>query len=167
MEKSNFLLELIKSFIISIVIVFIIINFIALPVRVSGDSMYPTLHNGDFGFSGIFTKLFDYKRYDVVVIENENTQQKIVKRIIGLPNELITYKDSQLYVNELPVEEPFLDESVYTDDFSIQLGDNEYFCLGDNREVSRDSRYYGAFRKDDIVSRKILVLFPFSDLGIY
>ena len=168
MEKTiDFIFELLKSFLISIVVVVLIINFIAIPVRVSGSSMYPNLHEGDFGFSGVFTRALGYKRFDVVVLENDATQQKIVKRIIGLPNEKVEYKNSQLYINDEAVEEDFLGEDIFTNNFVVELGNDEYFCLGDNREVSQDSRYYGPFSSKDIVAKSILVLYPFRDMGLY
>lgn len=168
MEKViNFVFEFLKSLLISIVIVTLVIKFIAIPVRVTGSSMYPNLHDGDFGFSGVITKTAGYERFDVVVLENDETKQKIVKRIIGMPNEHIEYKNSELYINGELVEEEFIDEYVYTNDFEYQLGDDEYFCLGDNREVSQDSRFYGPFNSQDIVAKSILILYPFRDFGVY
>lgn len=168
MEKTiDFIFEFFKSLLISIVIVALIITFVAIPVRVNGSSMYPNLHEGDFGFSGKFNRVLGYKRFDVVVLENEATAQKIVKRIIGLPGEKVEYKNSQLYINGEAIEEDFLDEGVFTNNFVIELNEDEYFCLGDNREVSQDSRYYGPFSSKDIVAKSILILYPFSDIGIY
>ena len=55
---------------------------------------------------------------------------------------------------------------VYTNDFEITLGENEYFCLGDNRPVSKDSRYYGAFSKEEIKSTHFFVYYPFNRIGV-
>lgn len=165
-STTDFLLDLLKNILISFVLILIIVNFIAIPVRVDGSSMYPNLKDGDFGFSGIFTKWFGIDRFDVVVIDSNKSDNRLVKRIIGLPNETIKYKDNVLYVNGEVVEETFLDDSVSTDNFEITLGDDEYFVLGDNREVSRDSRYYGPFTSSEIMAKGVLTLWPFSDVGL-
>ena len=65
----------------------------------------------------------------------------------------------------MPVEEPFLEDNVNTTDLEIKLSENEYYCLGDNRNISRDSRYYGPFSSDIILSTHLFVLYPFKDIG--
>ena len=95
--------------------------------------------------------------------------------MIGLPGETVEYRNNQLYINGEPVEEPFLDESYtstypgsFTGDFKTEkLGEDEYFCMGDNRPHSSDSRYYGAFHKSDIVSKGVFVVYPFKGFGVY
>ncbi|MBR0137795.1 MAG: signal peptidase I, partial [Erysipelotrichaceae bacterium] len=91
----------------------------------------------------------------------------------------ITYSDGRLYVDGTEIEETFLDqqyieeymkehynsEGFFTKDFSITLGEDEYFCMGDNRRVSQDSRYYGPFSKDDILSIGVFALWPLSEFG--
>ncbi len=165
-KDEDFLFDLLKDILISLIIIIILINFVAIPVRVDGTSMYPNLKDGDFGFSGIFTTWLGYDRFDVVVIDSAKAEDRIVKRIIGLPGETVTYKDNQLYIDGEAVDEPFLSDDVYTDDFTITLGDDEYFVLGDNRTVSRDSRYYGPFSSSEIIAKGVLTLWPLSSFGI-
>ena len=162
--KAN-LIDFLKTLAISILIVFIINNFLFMPVKIDGDSMYPNLQDQEICLSGIVTKLFGYDRFDIVILRNDHTQNRIVKRIIGMPNEIVEYKNNKLYINGEYVEEEFLSADVYTDDFRVELGEDEYFCLGDNRNVSRDSRYYGAFKEADVDAKGIFVLLPFSQLG--
>ena len=166
-KDENFLFDLLKDILISLVIIVIMINFIAIPVRVDGTSMYPNLHDGDFGFSGIFTKWFGIDRFDVVVIDSPKTSSRIVKRVIGLPGETIEYKDNQLYIDGVEYDEPYLDESAITEDFSVTLADDEYFMIGDNRRVSRDSRYYGPFTAEDVMAKGVLVLWPLGNIGVH
>lgn len=167
MKKGGFLLETIKTLAASLVIVVILINFVLIPCIVEGSSMYPTLEAGEFGYSFIISKNLGLKRFDVVVIKVEDSgkEKLLVKRLIGLPGEKIEYKDNQLYIDGVATQETFLHD-VYTSDYEIKLKDDEYFCLGDNRGISRDSRYYGPFSNRDIRSSHLFVIYPFTSFGL-
>jgi len=135
-----------------------IVFYIAQPIIVEGSSMYPNLKNGNFGFTG---KMFDegnIERFDIVVIRINN--RYIVKRVIGLPGENIVYKDNVLYVDGEQVEEDFIGEDINTGDFYVHVPTGQYFCLGDNREHSSDSRYYGCFSLGQIIGKDIFMIVP-------
>jgi len=134
------------------------------------------LEDGYFGFSDLIGyRLTGLKRFDIVIVYLAEKKEYLIKRVIGLPGETVEYRNNQLYINGEPVEEPFLDESYtstypgsFTGDFKTEkLGDDEYFCMGDNRPHSSDSRYYGAFHKSDIVSKGVFVVYPFKGFGVY
>lgn len=168
-EKTNDLKQsLFKTaalFVVSELVVLLITSFIAKPMIVRGESMYPTLHNGSVGFANMFnTKIKDIERFDIVVLDTGNGA--IVKRVIGLPGDTIEYSNGILYVNDEKVKEPFLD-NIYAKSYAAQftndikrftLGDDEYYCLGDNRPSSKDSRYYGSFHKDQILADGIWIV---------
>lgn len=152
--------------------------------KVNGHSMDPTLHDGNYM---IALKQFSINRGDIVTAkENEKI---ITKRVIGLPNDTITFKNDELYINGKKYSEPYLDSfkkefekdrlhenysynpdfqtraaqmSHFTvdynwkSDFSVKLGKNEYYLLGDNRPVSQDSRKVGAFSRKDIIGKVVL-----------
>ena len=162
----EFIKDILQILISSILIVFICFKFIFISAEVNGTSMYPTLQNGDRGFSFVITKNIEIKRFDICVIESDKTSDLLVKRVIGLPNETIEYKNNKLYINGEYIKEEFLENDVYTNDFSYTLGEDEYFCMGDNREVSRDSRYYGSFTKKEIKSTGFFAFYPFDRFGI-
>ena len=111
----------------------------------------------------------DIKRFDIVVVKMD--KELLIKRVIGLPNEEIKYVDNKLYINGEYIKEPFLNDDVYTTNFSLddfklkKIPENCYFVMGDNREVSLDSRTFGCFSKDKILGSANLVLFPFTKLG--
>ncbi|MGN1277418.1 MAG: signal peptidase I [Floccifex sp.] len=109
------ILDFVKVFAATALVFLLFVNFIAHPVTVQGRSMYPTLQDGQFGFTSIISTLVsDVKRGDVVVIKmyDEEIEKEThwVKRVIGLPGETISCQDDQVYING-----EVLDESEYID----------------------------------------------------
>ena len=117
-------------------------------IIVSGNSMYPTLKDKQVVR---VSKIKEISRFDIVIAKKHDNYL-IVKRVIGLPDEKIEYKDNHLYINDKPVTEDFIDLYLTkTQDFTYTLKDNEFFLLGDNREYSTDSREHGAFKKEELL----------------
>lgn len=182
MNKKNILKEIIsflKILILSYIIIFLLTTFVIKPVVVTGTSMEPTLKDKDIGFSYIITKnLFGVARSEVVTVYVEADDQYLVKRVVGLPNETIFAKDGVIYINDEPIVEDYLDQNYinniikgsnqeFTNDFEkITIPSDHYFLMGDNRPRSRDSRDYGPFHKDQIISNSLLIIYPFSDFGM-
>ena len=177
-EKQETFLEaawdFLKTLVISMIIVFGITNFIARPIQVVGTSMFPTLQPDSIGMANILGRRTEgLKRFDIAIIYIRDKNEYIVKRVIGLPGETVSYQSGQLYINGEPFDEPFLEEeyvSTYGDSFMedvepVTLAENEYYCLGDNRPHSSDSRYYGPFKKDEIECRGVFIIYPFSNFG--
>ncbi len=162
MKKKNVFIDALEVVVLAVIITYLLFNFVLISAKVNGASMYPTLQDGEFGYSFVITKNIGINRFDICVVNVEN--KKLVKRVIGLPNETVSYKDNQLYINGVPTKD-VVDFDVYTSDFEVVLGEDEYYCLGDNREISRDSRYYGAFDKEDVVSTHLFVFYPFDQFG--
>lgn len=141
-----------RWYIITTIIVFFIMmifNYNFAFILVNGDSMNPNYENGNLVFAD--KQYEDLYRFDVVVINSDNADQILIKRIIGLPGDTIEYVDNQLFVNGEYVEDMY--GSGMTNNFKIVVEDNSYFCLGDNRENSYDSRRYGLFTKDEIIAK--------------
>lgn len=163
---SKFFKELIP-YIIIILVVVLIRSFVITPVRVQGSSMTPTLHDGEV----LILKKYDqsYQRFDIVVLNHNN--DKLIKRIIGLPGEHVEYKNNKLYIDDKKIEEGFLPENLEFEDFdTILLGDsiipkNTYLVIGDNRNNSTDSRIIGFIDKKNILGTTNLRIFPFTKLG--
>ena len=179
MKKRSIWWDLFKSIVIAFFIVFIIQKWVLKPVKIVGQSMYPTLYNGEVGFSNILSRNFtDFERFDVIIVEQPDSADLLVKRVVGLPNEIIEYRDDLLYVDGTVVSEPHLESSYkqefietrqqnFTNDFGpILLGEDQYYLLGDNRPYSRDSRFYGAFNSKTIVSKSVYVILPFENLRV-
>lgn len=185
------ILGFIKVFVVSAIVILLFVNFVAHPVRVDGRSMYPTLKDGEFGFTNVGGVLLNgVERGDIVVVTMEEEGQKThwVKRVIGLPSDTVSCVNDVVYING-----KVLDETKYIDpdyrqslvdkfgyfnkvpnanntnveDFEeVKLGDDEYYVMGDNRPYSKDSRYVGPVKKSQIFAKKMLVLLPISDIGV-
>ena len=154
-------------YIIIVVVVVLFRTFIATPIRVDGPSMEDTLKNGDILFLNKLDKKF--KRFDIVVIYKSNI--RLIKRVIGLPGENIEYKDNELYINGELVEDISL---IRTGDFTLhelygidKIPEGYYFVMGDNRTISKDSRYYdiGLIKKSEIAGTTSFRIFPFNKIG--
>lgn len=172
-------LDMIRTVIICVICVFICTTVLFKPVRVEGDSMKPTLLDGEYGLSNVFSVLNgDINRFDVVVVKSKNDDNLWVKRVIGLPNETIEYREGKLYIDGAYVEETFLDEAyvlemtngnadLFTADFGpIKVGENQVFLVGDNRGVSLDSRMVGCFEMKSLVSKSVFIYYPFNKMRV-
>ena len=197
------ILDFVKVFVVSAIVILLFVNFVAHPVRVDGESMYPTLKDGEFGFTNVGGVLLNgvERGYNVVVTMKENGQKTHwVKRVIGLPGETVSCVNDVIYINGKALDEtqyidpnyrqswidkigyfnqvanlnrgdnkrnynPDVDSNII--DFKeVTLGDDEYFVMGDNRPKSKDSRYVGPVKKSQLFAKNMLVLLPFSDMGV-
>lgn len=159
----------ILPYIIIIIVVVLIRSFIITPIIVSGDSMKPNLHNKEI----LLERKIGYnstsiKRFDIVVIKNDN--EEIIKRIIGMPGEHISYKNNKLYVNDKLMETNFNYRD--TNDFNLEeicsctsIPEGKYLVLGDNRPISKDSRIIGLVDEKDILGKAVYRIWPISKFG--
>ena len=116
---------------------------------VNGDSMNPTLKNGDVF---VYAKESTVDRMNIVAIKESDTGTTIVKRIIGIPMDVIRIKEGSIYINGEKLDDVV---DVYTEPGLLGeyfvLGPNEYFVVGDNRETSIDSRSFGSIQREEIL----------------
>ncbi len=149
------------SYLVIIIVVVLIRTFLVTPGLVNGDSMKDTLFNNDLVIVNKIALKKGINRFDIVVVKADNTT--IIKRVIGLPNEKVQYIDNKLYINDELVETPF--EFKDTNDFEMTSGKDEYVVLGDNRSISKDSRYIGPVNINQIKGKVNFVIFPFKRFG--
>ena len=163
MEKLTKWLK--ENIVFLIVLTAIIITrlFFFSPIRVNGTSMYPTLQDKEFMILNKISLKQGINRFDIVVVQDNNNKY-IIKRVIGLPGESVMYKDNKLYINGKVVEDNYSKNT--TNDFdNVVLGENEYFVMGDNRTVSKDSRIIGPVNIKNIKGKTNLIIFPFNKMG--
>lgn len=154
-------LKELMPYIIIVVVVLLVRSFIVTPGLVNGSSMEPTLHNNELVLINKIGLNKGIDRYDIVVVKYENST--IIKRVIGLPCETVEYINDTLYIDGEIVNTKV--DFEYTKDFKLTAGKNEYIVLGDNRNISKDSRIIGPVKERDIIGKVDLVLFPFSKFG--
>lgn len=172
-RKENVFKEVLKFSLIAILIVAPIRFYIAQPFIVSGESMQPTFDNKQYLIvDQLSYRLSEPQRGQVIIFKYPNNPSVFfIKRIIGLPKETIEMQSGKLMIKNalLPggffIEEPYIKESI-SDTFSITLGDNEYFVLGDNRMHSSDSRIWGPLDKKFIIGKAFIRLFPVNKISI-
>ena len=133
--------------------------------------MNNTLKDGDILITEKITKNFknsEYDRFDVIVFKSNNENQNYyIKRIIGLPGETIKIDDGIIYINEEILEENYGKEKIKDDgnaNKEYKLKEGEYFVLGDNRNNSLDSRFFGPVTISQILSRAIFNIFSFKKI---
>lgn len=170
--KQDDIKSWIFSIVVTVAITLFLVNFVFALTRVEGISMEPTLHTGDRVFEW---KLFKYfkepKRQEIVVIKGEKTNgDHYIKRLIGLPGDVIDIIDGEVYVNGDKLDEPYLDRKT-----SEQNGnhwvvpDDSYFVMGDNREGgnSYDSRSFGPIKKSYLQGKALFRFWPLNKLKLF
>lgn len=167
-KKSDFM-ENIKVIIAAVIIALIVRNFIFNLAVVNQTSMYPTLYPKDVV---VVNRTCDWRdkfnRGDIIIFKSPEDSKKLIKRIIGLPDEKITIKDGVVFVNGKELEEDYLQEDVYTDTYEKDtwvLGKNEYFCMGDNRPGSYDCRNFGPIKRSYLIGSSNYRIFPLKSFG--
>lgn len=158
----------------------LITHFVAYQTRVEGQSMEPTLSDGDSVIIQKLSYIFgEPERFDVIVFpvkatgDGKNGEDSFyVKRIIGLPGETVQVRDGSVYIDGEKLEADNYCLSKMLDggnaDVPVKIKDDEYFVLGDNRNMSTDSRnsYVGMVKKEDISGKVFLRIWPFTHFGM-
>lgn len=167
-EKGGFW----KTFFITLIIALSIRFFIAQPFIVNGQSMEPTFENGEYLIVDELTYRFrEPERGEVIIFRYPKKPSKyFIKRIIGLPEETLEIDTGIISITDSSGETTVLDESYIDYEISgnhqIVLGMNEYFVMGDNRNVSSDSRAWGPVTDDLIIGRAVFRFLPITEFGV-
>lgn len=156
-----------------LLLTFLVVRYVGQRTQVDGSSMEATLSDKDqLIVDKISYRFKDPERFDIIVFPfqyKENTYY--IKRIIGLPGETVQILDGEIYINGEVLEEDYGKETMVSSGRAvneIQLGEDEYFVLGDNRNHSEDSRYeeVGNIKRSDIIGRAFIRIWPFSRFGL-
>lgn len=169
---SFFVWEVVKFVFLALIIVVPIRVYVAQPYIVSGSSMVPTFHNGDYLIVDQLSYRFDEPdRGDVVIFKYPKDPTKFfIKRVIALPRETLEIREGTIIIKNETSPDGFVlpdpyNKSPFNDTMTITLQDTEYFVMGDNREASLDSRSWGALPRSLLVGKTFARLFPFYDIS--
>ena len=164
-------LSWVRDLAFSVLIAVVSIVFIYQPVKVEGTSMMPGLTDQERIFINKCTYRFglgSIERGDTVVFEFPgDTSKSYIKRVIGLPGDHVRIDRGQVYVNDQPLAEDYV-ESDYRDDVSMremQVKPDEFFVLGDHRNSSSDSRVWGTVQRRFIYGKAVFCYWPLSKMG--
>jgi signal peptidase I len=167
-QNEHPLTEILRFSLIALIIVIPIRMFIAQPFIVSGASMENTFHSGEYLIVDQLSYQFDTpERGEVIIFRYPKDPSKFfIKRVIGLPGDTVVIEGSTVRIKneEFPegfiLNEPYIKSMKPNPLITEELGDREYFVMGDNRDQSSDSRAWGVLQEERIVGRAYLRLFP-------
>ncbi|MFQ6059279.1 MAG: signal peptidase I [Anaerolineae bacterium] len=149
--------------IILTLLIFLLIRVVVQNFRIEGSSMEPNLHAGQYLIINKFAYrwLHPPQRGDIIVFEYPRAPNRdFIKRVIGLPGEKVEIRQGRVYINDQPLEEPYLSR-LGTYSWGPQVvGEDEYFVLGDNRNNSSDSHTWGMLPKGNIVGKAWISYWP-------
>ena len=158
--------EYIKMIIFVVMVVFVINNLLLINARIPSESMENTIMTGDRIFGNRLAYLsHDPERFDIVIFKfPDDESQLFIKRVIGLPGETVEILDGKVYIDgsDTPLDDSFTAETPTGDFGPYVVPEGSYFMLGDNRNCSRDSRYWiqPFVQKDKILGKAVLRYFP-------
>lgn len=168
-KKSEYR-ENIEAFAIAVVAILFILIFVAQSFLVKGTSMDPTLQDGErLIVNKITYKFRTPKTGEIIVFKYPgDPSKKFIKRVIGEPGDSVSIRDSKVYVNYQPLEEPYILEKMDSDYDNVTVPDGALFVLGDNRNGSRDSRYpdVGFVPLKNVVGKADLIFWPLTKFKI-
>ncbi|WLV24932.1 signal peptidase I [Aciduricibacillus chroicocephali] len=168
----------VRIILFAIIFAYIINHFLLAPYVVKGESMHPNLQEENKLVINKLSQFSHYKRFDIIVFNAPDEDARYVKRIIGLPGDTIVMKNDILYINGKAYDESYLQSPSqkaglsYTGDFTLEeltgyekVPKGSLFVLGDNRAVSKDSRYFGLLSKNKIIGKAVFRIWPFTEVG--
>ncbi|MCT4564126.1 MAG: signal peptidase I [Maledivibacter sp.] len=167
----------IKEIVISVIVALLITNFMFTHIIVPTPSMAPTIEcNDHFMINKLPMYYRNPQRGEIVVFHGE--EKELVKRVVGLPEEVIDIKDGHVYINGNKIEEDYLVEGIITKPakpkyidpgvdikYPYTIPKGSYFVMGDNRENSKDSRYIGTIKREKIYAIAKFRIWPLNSIG--
>jgi signal peptidase I len=169
-RRKSLLREILETILLTVAIYWAV-NAATGRFRIQGSSMEPTLHSGQFVITDKISYLLgEPERGDIIVFIAPHSarsarEDDYIKRVIGLPGETVTVANGQVFIDGVPLTEPYIAEApLYSRTWTV--GPNEYFVLGDNRNHSNDSHDWGLLSQDAILGKAWLIYWPPQSWGL-
>ncbi len=161
-RAKSALREAIETILVTLLIYFLVRTFLFENYRVVGNSMDPTLKNQQLlVVNKLDYRLRDPQRGDIIVFHDpHDTSRKLIKRVIGLPGELLEIKTGQVFINDQLLSEPYIKSPSTSTRLPAPIPNGQYFVMGDNRGNSSDSRSWGTLPQEEIVGKAWLTYWP-------
>ncbi len=172
LKVKNFL-EFIKEPLLAVLAALLISQFLMMHTRIPSGSMIPTINKGDHLIVNLIPSYYRVPdRGEVVVFEYNG--ENLIKRVIGLPGDIIDLRDGKVYINGEELDEiayirtfnstrEYVGSSI---EFPYTVPEGCYFMMGDNREGSADSRIFGAIPKEKIIAIGAFKIYPLDQIGV-
>ena len=166
------ILDYLKTIVIVVVVVLLLNQFVLINARIPSESMQNTIMVGDQIFGNrLAYRNSDPERFDIVIFRYpDDPDQLFIKRVIGLPGETVEIKDGKVYINgsDTPLDDSFCPETPIGDFGPYEVPEHSYFMLGDNRNWSKDSRFWENtyVHEDAILGKAVLRYWPLNKIGV-
>jgi signal peptidase I len=156
---SVFFREIVEVLLLTFLI-FWLVNSLVGRYRIDGNSMNPTLFNGEYLIINNFVyDLDEPQRGDIIVFKHPRNELNLIKRVIGLPGDVVEINGGRVQVNGTTLDEPYIQDFPDNDN-SWVVPEDQYFVMGDNRDNSSDSRAWGFLPKDHLLGKALFVYWP-------
>ncbi len=176
-QVLSFAGKLLQVLCVILVLAYVFHTFILQRNEVTGTSMEPTLSDKTQILSSrIALSINDLHTADIVILDSKHLSEKVeigelIKRVVGLPGDTVEIKEGSVFINGEKLEESYLSQETKTMPVDLKyqkvtLGTNQVYVLGDNREKSLDSRYFGPVNESDLIAKCLIRVYPFSQFGI-
>jgi signal peptidase I len=164
----RWLSEVVETIVPAVLIAILINIFLAQATRVYGQSMEPNLHTDQrLVVEKLSYNFHEPRRGDIVILQVPQADSGLlIKRVIGLPGEKVEIKEARVYINDQPLEEPYLSIQSQRDMRAIVVPPEHIFVLGDNRGFSNDSRAFGPVPLDNVIGRAWFSYWPLDQVGL-
>ncbi|KYG92489.1 signal peptidase I [Paenibacillus jamilae] len=169
--RSGYVRDWLVTLLIAMVVLLLLNLFVFNLSTVRGHSMQPTLMESQHLFvNKLIYNFHDPGRGDIVILKDPDSKLSsprfLVKRVIGIPGDVIRVEHNQLYVNGELLNEPYTNSDVEDGDYGpFTVEPEHFFVMGDNRHIaaSKDSRYFGSIKSQDLLGRAEFIFWPISE----